>query len=848
MRTNYSHSFRYGSNETIAFETAHYGLLINYKDLTAVLFRDFNVSVTSQSQSQKENDDTDYKNVKHEDCSQISYLDCLEEQNRERMNHEHFSSEELRIQLKVKKGDRFMPCTCIATHAEHKPRLWEAGRICQRYDFRGVKFGGLGMDSEAKNGTFQCTLIIVVWANSITFQVNIELGSIREQMGLLKDGFSVRLGFRQFETEESFDPKDDTRDSYPTILSCNFKNYLEKMLHVDDSSDSGVKIKVATIPKQDLFTDFDRSFNCFVIRSKNCNFIRPFLGGYRDIRDYDNFEVQIYNESCEITYVPILLEVQPLANPTGVCPIVCDEDYSPTGIPIQLSKNWHMSGVPPYGRFYCYLPAGAKKRTTYRIRLVYGFYGTLPSASHANLSLVGAYRCKRKKYQFASDGTIVVLCGILLCLHYEYRHNLLSPNFISGYHDHGTRWEQLSIGCWGETYCMDIDMGCTKRTITDVRTLMTMGEDKLEWSWSDAGWGGDWGSFIMAGARLLPFRWKCAYLSHGPCLTDVRYSGWYGEKREVYMKASVRTSRTDDYCRTLTSIKYEFRGDIPSSNASFFELGTADYIRTPIVAWGNCDGLIEERRLEDVPVGVYLNRRQIEGSGPWWFGFPGQRQMNDRKWGKGWRGIVIRNFSASFGNQHYVNPFFSLSNQRPKGDANIKFRIQAPSTVKQFVKGDCISFDLEVLTFPPNSKSYYGPNESFREHLNLYPSSWRSIQREVVGNTFSIKMHHGTRSRVLLKCPILIIGVAREEDVIFTIKGGIGAMATQFCGLYSIDYVLYRQSSCGDIPMNQSVHKNDFWQSEFSNRCAEEGQYSLTFNIQVDFEKESTWTLRQIQK
>ena len=198
MRTNYSHSFRYGSNETIAFETAHYGLLINHKDLTSVLFRDFNVSVTSQSQSQQQNDDTDDKNVKHEDCSQISYLDCLEEHDRERMNHKHFSSEELRIQLKVKKGDRFMPYTCINTHAEQQQKgLWEAGRICQRYDFGVVKFGCLGMDSEAKNGTFQCTLIIVVRANSITFQLNIKLGSIREHRFAKRRIFST-VGIQTF--------------------------------------------------------------------------------------------------------------------------------------------------------------------------------------------------------------------------------------------------------------------------------------------------------------------------------------------------------------------------------------------------------------------------------------------------------------------------------------------------------------------------------------------------------------------------------------------------------------------------------------------------------------------------
>ena len=67
--------------------------------------------------------------------------------------------------------------------------------------------------------------------------------------------------------------------------------------------------------------------------------------------------------------------------------------------------------------------------STYKLRLVYGFYGTLPSASHAQLSLVG-------------------------------------------YHGSVGRWDQLAIGCWGETICFDMDMSCVDVAITDVRMLM----------------------------------------------------------------------------------------------------------------------------------------------------------------------------------------------------------------------------------------------------------------------------------------------------------------------------------------------------------------------------------------
>ena len=122
------------------------------------------------------------------------------------------------------------------------------------------------------------------------------------------------------------------------------------------------------------------------------------------------------------------LDLRPPANITGLCPILCDEDGRPTGIPVQLSKNWHYKPMGPYLMAYTMLPP--HRAATYVLRVVYGFYGTLPSASHAQLSLIG-------------------------------------------YNDKGNgRWDQLAIGCWGETICFDMDMSLVDVAITDIRMLM----------------------------------------------------------------------------------------------------------------------------------------------------------------------------------------------------------------------------------------------------------------------------------------------------------------------------------------------------------------------------------------
>ena len=175
-----------------------------------------------------------------------------------------------------------------------------------------------------------------------------------------------------------------------------------------------------------------------------------------------------------------------------------------TGLPVQLSKNWHYPMLGTYFRGSMLLPATPGK-SSYTLRLVYGFYGSLPSVSHAQLSLVG----------YGGFG----------------------------------RWDQLAIGCWGETFCLDMDLSCVPQVVTDVRMLMARnGKDGKSWSWTDAGWGGDWLRVNNEEGKQHFFSaMKTAYHAHGPCLSEVHYDGSYGSQREVDLQAKVQTLRTDDY-------------------------------------------------------------------------------------------------------------------------------------------------------------------------------------------------------------------------------------------------------------------------------------------------------------
>ncbi len=835
LPANYSHSFRYTSNpqrrsknEVLAFESPFYGLIMEKNDLRSVRFKNF---------------DPDHP---------ITFLDCLKEEHRDRME-QGFNREDFLMELEMD-GEIYK-----GTHAREEPRLWEAGKICQRYDFPGVDFHGLNVDN------FEANLVVVAWPDSVTFKVDITFGEDAtsvpgranpqmppaDKMTYVPDKFTFTIKFKDWEESNSFVTSnlankmtrhkppplpinvDEPKKKYVTILSCN----LTPALNMLTDKNMGVAIEAANNADQKLTTAFDKSFNCFLVRADDY-FKRPFKAGYRCIKDYDEIEVKVSKKNCPVdSYVPVLLYIEPLANPTGLCPIICDDDYNPTGIPIQLSKNWHLvlpSRRMMYGRFFTYLPAKGNSVTTYRIRIPYGFYGSLPVASHANLSLVGM------------SWTLITFSSNLYSFLY-----LNHGNFPSlGYYGHGTRWEQLAIGCWGETFCMDIDMGCTNNIITDVRMLMGKGDNNLKWRWTDAGWGGDWGVFYDPD-KLQPFHWKTAHVSHGPCLTDARYAGWYGVNKKVFVSASVNTSRTDDYCRTNTKLKYVFRGyfnNIPRT--SFFQLGSTWKINTPTIAWGNVDGLLGERHLADAKLkpGMYLYRQEMDGDGPWWFGFPGQILDDNRKWGKGWRACVIRNYKASFGGQIYDRPSFSLWSQEGN-KADLDFYLQSPEGVVAFNDGDWVSFEFVVLTFPKDQVAYYGPNENFKAHLEANPSSWKTVHREVAGNNVSVAIESG--GDLLSNYPIEI-AVTDEEAVHFTISGGIGAVPVKFSGLFSREHRLYQLLDGKEIPLDQTLHKNDFWQTEFTydqvGGDGLQGRYDISFNLELDSFKESRWIFRSTKE
>jgi hypothetical protein len=399
--------------DILCFETGYYGLSFNTADLTSAHF----------------------KLLKDE----LSYTDVMNFENRGRMD----GLENVVLAVEVKIDGKIYRAK--SAHPVNKDiglchgRLWEAGRIAQvSVNSRSRKYASckvyiykihslkltqhyelVGIILEDENGSpLQCmaSIYIVAWAQE--FAITLSLQPTKDETW--KDGVTFSIGLGDWSTEQLFSDQWTSNQVQEVTLSCTV---IKSSSNLQDVISFDVTNKSALAQK--FTVSYDAHFSCFVADIQNPK--RNFATGYTDIRDADILSVEVENASDDNIYIPVMFYLRAPANPTGVVPMLWvppkddtnEAEYIPSGIPVQTSKNWHCKPIGNYLRAYALLPTkpGTQK---FEFRVYYGFYGPLCSASHANLSLVGY----TKNGEYSTAG----------------------------------RWEQLAVGCFGETICFDIEV------------------------------------------------------------------------------------------------------------------------------------------------------------------------------------------------------------------------------------------------------------------------------------------------------------------------------------------------------------------------------------------------------
>ncbi len=588
-----------------------------------------------------------------------------------------------------------------------------------------------------------------------------------------------------------------------------------------------------------LNQDFKVAYN----PAYNCQFapiLRPkrtwkMEGNTCDFREYDDFLIEVENKGTTPGNVPFVLNLLTPLGITGIHPTLCHEDGRPTGIHVQNGKNWHSS--PAYFRGYTYLPAPVGT-SRYVLRLSYGFYGTLPQATHAQLSLVG--------------------------------------------HGGNGRWDQIAIGAWGETQCLDMDHSLANNFVTDNRGMLVRnGANGPLWQWVEAGWGGDWLSVNnAAGQKLDSIGFKAYYAAHGPCLSEVEYSGQLGRKREVKVQSTVHVPRSDDYVRTLVSNTYEFQTALPTSGSWLFKVGNSHNYSTPRVCYGNREGLLGEQlplpgaKKGDTP----LDCLELTGAGPWWIAFPESKvhlPPGRKHFGTAAKALIVRSYKATFGGKVVSQPSISLvvNGVHPDGRLDYTALLTPPAGLTDYQPGDKVELDVEWITVPHNAVDYYGPNEALRKHLAESPGSWKTIHREALGNDLFVT---ATGATVLSNYPVIAhieeplaaldplwkffhqtLGVAASEaapewirrlfpfQTTLNIRGGVGHVPIRFDGLKSVDgFKLYEIVNGKPIELNQAAKGNDFWQTDHDSTT---NTYRVSYNIPLDGKPTSRWVFKKAE-
>jgi hypothetical protein len=477
---------------------------------------------------------------------------------------------------------------------------------------------------------------------------------------------------------------------------------------------------------------------------------------------------------------------------TGVSAVLRDAEGNPTGIPVQLSKNWHgrpeggvYAGCWFHGFSQVRLPPGAGIEL--ELAMVYGHWGGVAAASHAQLCLVG------------------------------WGSNQL--------------WDESALGAWGESICYEPDQAQAQCALLDVRPVMvrSMHQDG-EWFWTHNVGGGDFFRlFDPAGTRVFPQRMRTAYLRQGPVLTEVVYAGHTGAG-QIEHRATVSLYRSDDIVRGVYRLRLEAKAAVEFSRFVIFQIGadTYSYTGERRMALGNETGLTREWATQWGGSAYKTEPMECAGRAPWisLHEAVARAPNNVGAWAN--RGIVLRAWQARLGGKQAA-PWAAEYGVHACGQDTSTIDIVPPPGVTRLLPGDFVEATFEHLIMPQSASDYYGPNQALRSALASDGNTWRLIQREAVGNDLEVGVRTGQLGGLRPAVRIQAVDGLAE----FAITGGLGYTPITLCGLRTPcrPRLAVRDPGGAWQTVDQSIHGNDFWQTDYD---ADSVSWEVTFSVPSD--------------
>ncbi|MGJ8642040.1 MAG: LamG domain-containing protein [Luteolibacter sp.] len=533
---------------------------------------------------------------------------------------------------------------------------------------------------------------------------------------------------------------------------------------------SPVSVKVSEKSKGERRITFDAAQGCHLIDLNGVRAQPPANGDKNDAIERYKLVLSNPTEAVEVANLKFIKNAGGYSV-TGVSAMLRDAAGNPTGIPVQISKNWHNdeeSGVYRgswlHQLTHLRLPPGST--TELELVISYAHWGGVAAASHAQLCLIGW-----------------------------------------GSNQH---WSESALGSWGESICYEPEQGQANTTVTDVRPVMVNGgKDDKKWNWTSNVGGADFFRFFdPSGKRTAHSAMQTAYLKHGPCLSEVVFSGRLGEGARH--TSTVSLARTDDIVRGVYRLRMDVDKAMDFSRFVIFQVGsdTYNFTQEKKMAVGNAEGLKKEWNTTWGGNTYRTEPIELGGTAPWVSLHEGSHFGNHKLMGA-WanRGIVVRSWKARIGGKDASAWMAEHGVKRGSNDTSTADFVPPPG-VTRLEAGDYIEATFEHIVMPQAAEEYYGPNEALRAALAKDGNTWRMIQREAVGKHLEVNVSLGTLERTHPDVRVAATAAGAE----LTIKGGLAYLPVTFTGLpASTGYELLVDGK----PLDQSVHGNDFWQTDF---------------------------------
>ncbi len=609
------------------------------------------------------------------------------------------------LSLKVVKDGRTYTCTRarIQDKTNQYIRLIQSGRFVQRFDHLGLVFSAADKTVMEGSARFEVT----AWPDRVVFLLDVSaVAGVNKSMIQLKSPSG-----RVHKSESS---------SGKVILA--LQPHLDQ--EIGPLRTSLIRKAVDLQNGRALKVRFDEEEGALHVDIPAERVTYP-----KAARRVDEYAIEVRNPTDGPGVIPLVFDQEVPRAITGTVMILCEGDGRPTGIPVQISKNWHRKKDNPTvhqgswlrGYTMILLKGGEAKR--FHLRVVYGYWGGAGAVSFSQLSVIG------------------------------YGGNW--------------KWDESALGAWGESMTYDPTRHLGAAFIDDVRPAFTTSMSGRTHGWTENVGGGD---FLIYYDKADTFRWarrlKTCYRWLGPNMTEVLYSG-ITDDDAIRFTYTIRSVRTNDYHRRFHAYRYRFLKDVTLPKRLVFYQMAADYYIGPAFTRyyrGDETGLLASYRSD--PGGNAYKGSPVPFDNQW-LAIDDESCSNGRT--KARRGIV--SLTSTLNGRPF--PLYLHAYGRSWGKPKMLFDFSSASVRRSYRAGDVVAGEVLFVLPPKTVDDYWGQDGEFRKRLAAYGNSaWQAVYDEYRYNVkVRVTMHKG----ILLKqYPIEIRPPATFEDTLvdFTVEGG----------------------------------------------------------------------------